>query len=79
MQLAGFRIIQKILKKLPTPFHGNHPAYSNYVKERVENLGTITLDKMKNLQHELRQEINDIYLNQPNFERLNDYYKALGY
>src|SRR5690606_20040829 len=69
------------LKKLPTPFHGNHPAYSERVRQGIQGLidkGNFDLNGMQKLQHDLRQEINDVYLN-GGVERLNDYYKALGY
>lgn len=69
------------LKKLPTPFHGNHPAYSERVRREIRQLqdaGQLNLQNMQNLQHKLRQEINDVYMN-GGVERLNDYYKALGY
>ena len=69
------------LKKLPTPFHGNHPAYNKYVTSRINGLinsGQFNMNSMKQLQHQLRQEINSIYLN-GNFQRLNHYYKSIGY
>ena len=69
------------LKKLPSPFHGNHPAYNKYVTNRMNTLmqkGQFNLNSMKQLQHELRQEINKIYLD-GNFQRLNHYFKSKGY
>ena len=69
------------LKKLPAPFHGNHPAYNKYVINRMNTLmqkGQFNLNSMKQLQHEFRQEINSIYLNY-NFQKLNHYFKSKGY
>ena len=66
------------LKKLPVPFHGNHPSYNNYVRLRIEELGPLNFDKLKKLQHELRQEINHVYLSKE-YKRLNEYYKELGF
>ncbi|SDD44111.1 DUF6443 domain-containing protein [Niabella drilacis] len=69
------------LKKLPTPFHGNHPAYSRRVKQGVEQLiqnNNLNKQSLMQLQHELRQEINSIYLN-GGYKRMNDYYKSLGF
>lgn len=75
----GFSINHGLnLKKLPSFFHGNHPAYSNYVRQRIQQMGVVDIHKLKILQRDLRQEINDIYLN-TGFSRLNDYYKTLGY
>jgi len=65
------------IKRLPTPFHGNHPAYNKYVTDKMNKMrrdGNMTSESMRKLQDDLRQEINDIYLNKKS-EKLNDYYK----
>ena len=68
------------LKKLPTPFHGNHPAYNKYVSKQIDDLisqGKFDMKNMQQLQHRLRQQINRIYLD-GNFQRLNHYYKNVA-
>ncbi|MGB4447554.1 MAG: AHH domain-containing protein [Cloacibacterium sp.] len=71
----------KNLKKLPVPFHGNHPAYNHRVREGIQELvtdGKLTKESVENLQKELRYEINDV-MKSGEFERMNHYYKELGY
>ena len=49
------------LKRLPTPFHGNHPQYNRYVTEKIQELlklGKFDLNDANDLIHDLRQEIN---------------------
>ena len=45
------------LKELPTPFHGNHPAYNKYVQEELVKLigddGILSLSSVKDLQKNL--------------------------
>jgi len=41
-------------------------------------MSTGDVHKLKKLQHELRQEINDIHLSRK-YQRLNHYFKDLGY
>ncbi|MCD2425923.1 DUF6443 domain-containing protein [Niabella pedocola] len=68
------------LKKLPIPFHGNHPAYSRRVKRSIEQLienGNLNKKSLMELQRELRQEIDDVLTG--GHQRMNDYYKNLGY
>lgn len=69
------------LKRLPTPFHGNHPAYNRRVRQGILDLKgkrQLTPEGIQDLQHQLRQEINDIYLN-GQWERLNPFYKSKEY
>jgi hypothetical protein len=52
------------LKKLPTPFHGNHPAYNNFIMNEMNMLkqsGNLNLNSMQNLQHNMRLKIGDAY------------------
>lgn len=52
------------LKKLPVPFHGNHPAYNTYIIKEMNLLkraGELNLSTMQNLQFEARQLINQAY------------------
>ena len=52
------------LKKLPTPFHGNHPAYNKFVMNEMNTLqrsGNLNLNSMHNLQHKMRLMIGDAY------------------
>lgn len=59
---------------LKTPFHGNHPKYSDYVIERLEKIVKegIDIDKIRDLQNELRNHIADALKSGKN---LNDYFK----
>lgn len=68
------------LKKLPNRFHGNHPAYTNWIKQEIEKLhrsGNLTEDGLKGLIENANKEINQAY---GEFERtgqsLNDYFKS---
>lgn len=61
---------------LDKPFHGNHPAYSQYVREAVEDLkakGNLTLQGLRDLQDELRGKINDA---KGSGKNLNDHFKS---
>ncbi len=52
------------LKKLPSPFHANHPAYNSYIKREILNLKALdnfNLNSMQNLQQQLRLMIGDAY------------------
>ena len=63
------------LKKLPTRFHGNHPAYNNYIMNEMNLLkqsGNLNLKSMQNLQHKMRLMIGDSYRSGG---RLNQYFK----
>ena len=63
---------------LPTPFHGNHPAYSSYVKHRLRALGfNPTKKDIVGVQNSLRAEIK--MLRKKGESSLNQYYKDLGY
>jgi hypothetical protein len=66
---------------LPTPFHANHPSYSNYVRNELNLMranGPISMPQLQSLQNGLRADINQIQ-GSGNFYRLNDYFKANGY
>jgi|GEM_PF-7076678 len=68
------------LLDLPVPFHGNHPRYSKYVEEKIEDLiksGKMNMQNLKKLQAELREEIEAIF--KSGAKSLNEYYKNLGY
>jgi RHS repeat-associated protein len=63
------------LKKLPTPFHGNHPAYNNFIMNEMNMLkqsGNLNLNSMQNLQHNMRLMIGDAYRSGGT---LNQYFK----
>ena len=74
----------KNLKKLPNKFHGNHPAYSQWISMRLDRMATskngITQEGVDKLLHEASRKINDAY---DNFKRtggkenMNDYFKKL--
>ncbi len=66
------------LKKLPTPFHGNHPQYNKYVGNRITELGERNLINSKNidaLQKDLNRLINKAY---DSGIRLNEYFRGLN-
>ena len=82
LHLSGyFRNHPENLIRLHTPFHGNHPAYTNFVDEkflRLLNNDPVTMKQMKDLQSSLRkggEKIRD----EGKVQRLNDYFKSLGY
>ncbi|MGF7109826.1 RHS repeat-associated core domain-containing protein [Treponema pedis] len=53
-------IDQSNLIKLDKPFHGNHPAYNQYVDSQIMAMGdNITADSLHSLQDRLRKEIKD--------------------
>ncbi|WP_024468584.1 RHS repeat-associated core domain-containing protein [Treponema pedis] len=53
-------IDQSNLIKLDKPFHGNHPAYNQYVDSQIMAMGdNITADSLHALQDRLRKEIKD--------------------
>ena len=63
------------LRDLDRPFHGNHPQYNDYVRERLEELkknGNFNITEIKKLQDELRKHIDDALNSDMN---LNDYFK----
>mgnify|MGYP006278207103 CR=1 FL=1 len=66
------------LKKLPTPFHGNHPQYNKYVARQLDDLissGNLNAASVKSLRHRLSQEINRAY---DSGLKLNDYFRKLN-
>lgn len=63
------------LKKLPTPFHGNHPAYNKFITNEMrilERSGNLNLNSMQDLQHRMRLMIGDAYRSGGT---LNQYFK----
>ena len=82
-KVSGY--VQNVTKKaadmtnlidLDKPFHGNHPSYSQYVREAVEDLkakGNLTLQGLRDLQDELRGKINDA---KGSGKNLNDHFKS---
>ena len=64
------------LKKIPTPFHDNHPQYNRYVSTRLDGLisspGGLTKSKLDALNKDLRLMINDAYNSRM---KLNDYFR----
>jgi len=73
------RDVGQNLKKLPSGFHGNHPAYSNYVNGRINNLirtGNLSAESIKSLQKEMSLMINKAYDNYKlTGENLNTFFK----
>jgi len=66
------------LKKLPTPFHGNHPQYSKYVGGRIEALGrngNINEGSLRALQKDLNSMLNKAY---DSGVKLNDYFRQFN-
>ncbi|WP_313491974.1 RHS repeat-associated core domain-containing protein [Sphingobacterium multivorum] len=65
------------LKKLPVPFHGNHPKYNTFIFNEINLLkesGKFNLNSMQDLQHNMRQMIGDAYRSGGT---LNQYFKNL--
>ncbi|MGP1994251.1 RHS repeat-associated core domain-containing protein [Zobellia laminariae] len=63
------------LKKLPTPFHGNHPQYNEYVGRKIEQLiqsGNLNSSSLKSLQGQLNGTLNKAY---DSGLKLNDYFR----
>ncbi|MCV6630442.1 MAG: hypothetical protein OIF50_11370 [Flavobacteriaceae bacterium] len=66
------------LKKLPTPFHGNHPKYNEYVGKLISQLGAknnINAKTLRELQARLNKEINKAY---DSGMKLNEYFRILN-
>ncbi|WP_317166072.1 RHS repeat-associated core domain-containing protein [Capnocytophaga canimorsus] len=65
---------------LNKPFHGNHPAYSSYVREQVESMikeNKFNLKNISELQKEMNIFIDDALKNYENTNmNLNDYFKS---
>ncbi len=62
---------------LETPFHGNHPKYNDFVKNRIQKLkdsDVLDLNNVSKLQNELREKIGDALKSGKN---LNDYFGGL--
>lgn len=62
------------LKRLPVPFHGNHPAYNGYIMDQMKLLkqsGNLNLNSMKKLQKDMRLIIGDAYRSGG---KLNEYF-----
>jgi RHS repeat-associated protein len=68
------------LMELPTPFHGNHPAYNNYIGNQLGNIlkSGGGLNDIINLQKTTAGQISNI-LDNGLVERLNQYYKSIGF
>lgn len=70
---AGFN-----LKKLPTPFHGNHPQYNTYVGNQIQGLisrGSLSAKSLRGLQKSLNTQLNKAY---DSGIKLNDYFRKLN-
>ena len=74
----------KNLKKLPNKFHGNHPAYSQWISMKLDRMATskngITQEGIDKLLNEASRKINDAYDNfkkTGGAENMNEYFKKL--
>jgi len=66
------------LMNLPVPFHGNHPAYNKYVTDKMASIiQNGNLNDIIRLQNDMRTEVQSILSG--GFDKLNNYYKSLGY
>lgn len=66
------------LKKLPAPFHGNHPQYNKYVGNRIQALGrngNINEGSLRALQKDLNSVLNKAY---DSGQKLNDYFRQFN-
>ena len=67
------------LKKLPTPFHGNHPQYNTYVTNRLNKIENITEGSIQSLQRDLNSMLNTAYDNyKATGQNLNDYFRQFN-
>jgi RHS repeat-associated protein len=81
-EIGWIRDHEKNLMRLPTPFHGKHPSYTEFVRERILKIlrsdSPNKLDELVDLQKHLRMLIDDI-MKTGNYERMNHYFKQIGY
>jgi RHS repeat-associated protein len=67
------------IKRIPFPFHGNHPAYTKYVRRQLNELrdaGTLSLKEIHKLQNHLKKEIRNAWrIHKQGGGNLNDYFK----
>nr|WP_273255061.1 AHH domain-containing protein [Pseudomonas sp.] len=67
------------LKKLPNRFHGNHPAYTNWIKSQFNELvetGNFTKEGLQGLIKNANSEINKAYKEfRESGQSMNDYFK----
>ncbi|MDN5478669.1 MAG: hypothetical protein L0G39_17215, partial [Chryseobacterium sp.] len=67
------------LKAIPNRFHGNHPAYTKYIKEGIEKLvekNQFNKEGLEGLIKEANAEINKAYKEfETSGQSLNDYFK----
>ena len=66
------------LKKLPTPFHGNHPQYNIFVRNQLNAIRKdgVTPGSIQTLQKNLNGMINNAYDNyKATGQNLNDYFR----
>ncbi len=66
------------LKKLPTPFHGNHPQYNKYVGKQIQGLinsGNLNSGSLGKLQKTLNSQLNKAY---DSGMKLNDYFRQFN-
>ena len=69
------------LKKLPTPFHGNHPQYNTFVRNQLNaiNKVNVTPGSIQTLQKDLNGMINNAYDNyKATGQNLNDYFRQFN-
>ncbi len=67
------------LKKLPTPFHGNHPQYNSYVTQRLNQMQNVTPGSIQTLQKDFNGMINSAYDNyKATGQNLNDYFRQFN-
>jgi hypothetical protein len=67
----------KNLIDLPTPFHGNHPSYTRYVRKEIGKLQEVTLEGLIDIQTEMTKQIQRIHSS--GASKLNKFYKDLGF
>lgn len=66
------------LKNLPTPFHGNHPQYNQYVGKQIQGLinsGNLNSGSLGKLQKTLNSQLNKAY---DSGMKLNDYFRQFN-
>jgi RHS repeat-associated protein len=73
---------KKNLMSLTTPFHGNHPQFSKYVKKQITDLkeaGSLTKESIESLQTNLRAMINKAASEyEQTGKNLNEYFRQFN-
>ena len=68
--------------ELPEGFHGNHPAYSTWINERITDMDNVSVESIEGLKKEALQHIDDAFQfwnkNKTKENNMNSYFKKLN-